>query len=201
VVNVPRLSSVEESHEPLSPPATMTTTLEASTSHITDTSYQESVHMEVNTNVTNQEVASREHEQTGGETVVTIPTIVVNEVLTKTTNQEAATNQETATNTVDTTATNQETATSQEMATSTVDTITNQETATSQETNIILTVDMATVNQEPQSSWEEVSVDVEKHGRPTATKSFSIQAVPHRNVSLAHNNEQEEIEAKLTATL
>jgi len=61
----------------------MTTTTEASTSHITDTPYQEPVHMEANTNVTIQAASS---EQTSGETVVTTPVIVVNEVLTKTTN-------------------------------------------------------------------------------------------------------------------
>jgi len=138
--------------------------------------------MEVDTNVTNQEAASSE--KTSGETVATVPAIVVNEVLTETTNQEAATNQETATKNVVTTTTNQETAASQETA-----------------KNIVVTVDMATTNQELQSNWEEVSVDVEKRGRSTTTKSFIIQATPHRNVSLVRNKEQEEIEAKLTATL
>ena len=174
---VTRLSSVEESHEPLSsPPVTMTTTLEASTSHITDTSNQESVTnvtVEVDTNVTNQEAAS--NVQTGRENITIPPIIVTEEVLTKTTE---TTNQQAAT-----------------------EVLTNQEITTNQET---LTVAAGTTDQEVQSNWEEVTVDVDKSDQLqatiTTTKSFTIQATPHRNVILSARKEQE-IEAKLTATL
>jgi len=142
---LPRLSSVEESHEPLSPPSiTVTTTLEASTSH--NTSNHESVRVEVNTNIANQEAASSE--QTSGETVVMVP--VKDEVSTETANQEMAS------------------------------------------TNITLTVDTATSY--VQSNWKEA----DKPNQSSTAKSFTIQATPHRNISLSH---KEEIESKLTATL
>ena len=172
MILVPRLSSVDESHEPLSPPVT----LEASTSYASNQESATSVHVEMDTSPANQETSSSVQTKEDSPT----PQIVVTEMTSETTNQETVS----------------EITPTSDMATGDQDTTINPETVT----NITATDDTETANQEVQSSnVERVTINIEKTGQK-GSRAFTIQPQPHRNVSLTRT-EQEEIEARLTATL